>query len=153
MQPERRTNIIIGDKDKKGNTLILGGRNSDLYLTPEGYYLIEGIYSGEESEALRLYNEYNGTSLTSLPKLPTKPKELEGISLPFTTGRILGVFESNSNPGTYHYVILSLKGNITCTCFGFRSPDNCWHYRSIMEIGPENIKEPIVVKLKDLEGV
>ena len=147
--------MIIGDKDKEGNTLILGGWKSNLFLTTENTYMIEKSVLSTEEEALELYNSLNNTKLLKLPPLPktnTKTPGLEGLQLPHTQVRILGAFESESNPGVYHYVIESLKSNITCTCFGFRAPNHCWHHRSIMEIGPDNIKEPIVVKLKDLKG-
>ena len=144
--------MIIGEKDKKGNTLILGGWKADLFLTKEGLYFIDNQVTKEEEMALDLYNGLNNTSLKALPKLPTpnEPALPEGIKLPNTKGRILGIFESESNPGAYHFVIESLSGNIHCTCFGFRSPNSCWHYNSIMELGPENLPKnnPIVIKIK-----
>lgn len=143
--------MIIGDKDKEGNTLILGGWKANLYLTPEGLYLISDQLTKEDTMALDLYNGLNNTSLSQLPPLPKpNPPNLEGIKLPATTGRVLGAFESQSNPGTYHYVIQYPNGYIRCTCFGYRSPDSCWHYRAIMEIGPKSITETIVVKLENL---
>jgi len=143
----------IGEKDKEGNTLILGGWNKDLFLTKEGLFLIDNQLTREKEMALDLYNSLNNTSLKQLPSLPEiKPQpKLEGIKLPNTTGRILGVFESESNPGSYHFVIEPLKGKVYCTCFGFRSPNSCWHYNSIMEIGPSTttIDTPIVVRIKE----
>ena len=140
----------IGDKDKEGNTLILGGWNKDLSLTKEGLFLIDNQVIKKEEMALDLYNGLNYTSLKALPK-PPKPTEPtpEGIKLPRTNGRILGIFESESNPGAYHFVIESLRGNINCTCFGFRSPNSCWHYNSIMEVGPENLPKegPIIIRI------
>jgi len=64
-------------------------------------------------------------------------------------GTILAIFESESKPGDKHYVILSPSGNIYCTCWGFRAPNKCWHYRGMMEILKEvpigKIIEPIKV--------
>ncbi len=140
--------MIIGDRDKEGNTLILGAWKARLFLTPEGAYLIDNQITLEEEMALDLYNSLNFTSLKSLPRTPKlRPGKLQGIRLPNTDGRILGAFESESSLGTFHFVIEPLTGSVYCTCFGFRAPNNCWHYRSIIEIGPENIPETIRVNL------
>jgi len=143
--------MAIGDKNREGNTLILGGWKADLYLTPEGNFRIEGHWGGTEEDALELYNKVNGTSLTTLPPI-SKNAALPHPStlLPVLKGRTLGAFESESNPGTSHYVIESPEGVITCTCFGFRAPDNCWHYRAVLEIGPKNITQTLVIKQSDL---
>jgi len=83
-----------------------------------------------------------------------QPKEEKGIPLPVISKeqRVLAKFESHSKPGEYHYVIQTPLGNVFCTCFGFRSPDKCWHYRGTMEIGPENIADTIVLTNKDFEN-
>ena len=101
--------------------------------------------------ALDLYNGLNNTSLKALPRVPSiKTPIPEGIKLPRTNGRILGIFESESKPGAYHFVIKPLEGYLYCTCFGFRSPNSCWHYNSIMEIGPENLPKegPIIIRIR-----
>jgi len=98
----------------------------------------------------RLLKRPNGT-YRSEPLPLSKPKE--GIPLPVVPKeqRVLAKFESQSKPGEYHYVIQTPSGNVSCTCFGFRSPNKCWHYRGIMEIGPENITDTLVMTNKDLE--
>ena len=85
---------------------------------------------------------------------PLPNSEEPGIPLPVLEGkqRVLAKFESQSKPGDYHYVIQSASGEVFCTCFGFRSPNKCWHYRGIMEIGPENIADTIVLTNKDFEN-
>jgi len=68
---------------------------------------------------------------------------------PMGKGRLLGIFESESSPGTKHYVILSPDGTIYCTCYGFRAPNKCWHYRGMMDVLKDipigQITEPIRV--------
>ena len=80
----------------------------------------------------------------------TQAKEVEIPVVP-KEQRILAKFESNSKPGDFHYVIQTPLGSIYCTCYGFRSPDKCWHYRSIMDIGSDNLKETITITNKDLD--
>lgn len=64
-------------------------------------------------------------------------------------GRTLAIFESESRPGEKHYVNLAPDGTIYCTCWGFRSPDHCWHYRGMIkmleDIPLAKITEPITV--------
>lgn len=86
--------------------------------------------------------------------------QLEGVPIPLVPSnrRILGVFESSSHPGEKHYVILSPSGEIYCTCFGFRSPNKCWHYRGMVEaikeghLDIDKLKEPIIIKMEENNG-
>ncbi len=143
--------IQIGNQDELGNILILGGWKANLYQTPKGTFRLVEVKAGDchiagsEEEALRLYNQFNNTYLTSIPIPQLKE---EGVELPFTKGKILGKFESSSQPGTFHYIIQPPKGEIYCTCFGFRAPNKCWHYRLIMDVGPDKITGTITVALK-----
>ena len=52
--------------------------------------------------------------------------------------KTLGIFESHSSPGKYHYVNLKPDGKIYCTCRGFDSHNKCWHYRGMTESLEEN---------------
>jgi hypothetical protein len=97
----------------------------------------------------RLTKNPNGTYKSeALPQtlLPNAP-----ISLPYIPpgGRTLAIFESESKPGEKHYVMLSPNGDIRCTCWGFRAPDHCWHYRGMIKILEDipigKILEPIKV--------
>lgn len=98
------------------------------------------------THTFRLLKRPDGTYRSE--PLPQPEPEI-GIPLTPKGQRILAKFESQSKPGDFHYVIQPPSGNVFCTCFGFRSPDNCWHYRSIIEIGPDNIKDTLVITLKD----
>lgn len=58
---------------------------------------------------------------------------------------------SRSTPGVKHYV-LSTSTGIKCTCFGFRAPEHCWHYKlvkSVLDEGvtlEELIRNPLILK-------
>jgi hypothetical protein len=47
------------------------------------------------------------------------------------TNEILATYPSKSNPKHNYYVIKPPVGEIYCTCFGFKSPKKCWHYRKV----------------------
>lgn len=93
--------------------------------------------------------ETNTYKSESLPQSPDAP--ILSVEVPYIPqgGRTLAIFESESNPGDKHYVMLSPSGSIYCTCWGFRSPNKCWHYRGMMDILKEipigKILEPIKV--------
>jgi len=96
----------------------------------------------------RLLKRPNGTYRSE--PLPL-PKKKEGILLIPGEEKTLGIFESSSNPGDKHYVRITPNGTIYCTCWGFRSPDKCWHYRGIIEaikegnLDIDKLKEPIII--------
>lgn len=133
----------IGDKDKDGNALILGGWKADLYQIPDGNFLIDGMVLNKE-EALLVYNKLNNTSLLSIP---SPPKE-EGIALPVTQGKVLGIFESKTQPGVFHHVIKPPEGHLYCTCTGFLTHHYCWHTDFIKHIGLKNITGTIIMRQK-----
>lgn len=100
----------------------------------------------------RLLKRPNGTYRSE--PLPQSPKE-EGVPLIPQEERTLGIFESQSKLGDKHYVRITPNGTIYCTCWGFRAPNKCWHYRGMMEaigkgqITLDNLKEPIIIKLEE----
>ena len=61
--------------------------------------------------------------------------------------KLLGIFESKSSPGDKHYVYLETNMEVSCTCWGSRAPDKCWHIRGMREVLKETpahlITEPI----------
>ncbi|KKK89293.1 hypothetical protein LCGC14_2734580, partial [marine sediment metagenome] len=68
--------------------------------------------------------------------------------VPFPKGaKLLGVFESKSEPGTFHYTIQYPSGEISCTCKGSIRGDH-WHTDLIKDILSQGIKieKPIVIK-------
>ena len=92
----------------------------------------------------RLVRYPNGTYLSE-PLIP--PHQTPSIQLIPKEEKILGIFESYSNPGEKHYVIQSPQGTVYCTCLGFRSPNKCWHYRGMVELLKDktlrNLRTPI----------
>jgi len=101
----------------------------------------------------RLLKKPNGT-YRSEPLPPLHRKE-EGIPLIPKEDKTLGIFDSASKPGDKHYVRITPHGTIYCTCWGFRAPDKCWHYRGMMEaiksgqLHPNDLKEPLIIKLEE----
>ena len=80
----------------------------------------------------KLTKRLDGT-YKSEPLSEPQPTEITLIP-PMGKGRILAICESESSPGTKHHVILSPGGAIYCTCYGFRAPNHCWHYRGMIDI-------------------
>ncbi len=96
------------------------------------------------NRSFRLLKRPDGTYRSE----PLPQPEPEGLPLVPKERKLLGIFESKSNPGDKHYVYQSPQGEIYCTCWGFRAPDKCWHYRGMMEaikegLDIDNLKEPI----------
>lgn len=82
-----------------------------------------GVYT------FRLLKRPNGTYRSE-----PLPSPLLGSPLIPKERKVLGIFDSSSNPGDKHYVIQSPTGEVYCTCIGFRAPNKCWHYRGMMEV-------------------
>ena len=100
----------------------------------------------------KLLKRPDGTYKSEPLPLPPPKEEEKGIPLVPEEERTLGIFESQSKPGDKHYVRITPKGTIYCTCWGFRSPDKCWHYRGMMEvlkeIPIEQITEPLIIDME-----
>ncbi|KKK85480.1 hypothetical protein LCGC14_2772880 [marine sediment metagenome] len=141
----------IGNKDKEGNTLRLGGWKADVWQTPYNRFRVTvgdnfSAYETEE-EAVKLYNDLNNTKLKVLPQLPIGTGEKPPAHIPFPEGsKLLGVFESKSEPGTFHYTIQYPSGEISCTCKGSIHGSH-WHTDLIKDILSQGIviNKPIVV--------
>ena len=94
----------------------------------------------------RLTNRPDGTYKSE--PLPS-PQEEKGIPIIPQGRKLIAIIESQSNPGDKHYLYQEANGEIYCTCWGFRSPNKCWHYRGIKEaidngeIDLDKLKEPI----------
>ena len=91
----------------------------------------------------------NGTYKSEALPQTQPPNAPISLIPPDGKGRVLAIFESESKPGEKHYVMLSPSGKIYCTCWGFRAPDHCWHWRGMIKILEDipigKIVEPIKV--------
>jgi hypothetical protein len=94
----------------------------------------------------KLLKRPNG-SYKSEPLPPSQ--EEKGIPIVPQGRKLIAIFDSQSNPSDKHYLYKEANGEIYCTCWGFRSPNKCWHYRGIKEainngeIDLDKLKEPI----------
>lgn len=148
--------MSIGDRDKEGNTLRLGGWKADVWQTPYNRFRVTLRENPEtfsacdtEKEVVKLYNDLNNTKIKALPNLPVRAEgERPPSHVPFPEGsKLLGVFESKSEPGTFHYTIQYPSGVISCTCKGSIHGDH-WHTDLVKDILARGIKieKPIVIK-------
>ena len=104
----------------------------EVRLVETGLYTFRLLSDGQghyKSEPLPLLRKEEATP----PKLPER--------------KLLGIFESKSSPGDKHYVYLETDGELSCTCWGSRVPDRCWHIRGMKEVLKETpvhlITQPI----------
>jgi len=104
-----------------------------------GYTLAEG-----ETTENTLDEHYK-----SCPLCGSQQEEEKGIPIVPQGRKLIAIIESQSNPGDKHYLYQEANGEIYCTCWGFRSPNKCWHYGGIKEaidngeIDLDKLKEPI----------
>ncbi len=122
--------VKVGQKDKAGNLLILGGYKCDLYKTTIGTYLCAGEYLGSPEEAIEAYNKVNNTKL-----------QLDYIQRYFepwyqeVSNKTLMEFPSKSDPSRPPYKVrIDLEGSITCNCRGFLTHKHCWHTDAVKYI-------------------
>lgn len=147
----------IGDRDKQGNQLRLGGWKADVWQTPYNRFRV--AITGDpskfsaidtEEEAVKLYNHMNSTKLKELPKLPSQFSEDKPTTdVPLPKGsRILGKIESKSRVGEFNYIVQYPSGEVICTCTGFGYRHYCWHTNLIKDILNQGITidRPIVIK-------
>lgn len=120
----------VGDTNRQGNTLILGGWNSDLFRTKTGRFITGVQVLDSEEEAINAYNGLNGTSLpTDYISSWFQPwyEETKGVNKEYKV-------PSRSHPGEYYRVNIDPLGNYFCNCPGFMYRNECWHIDAIKEL-------------------
>ena len=122
--------LTIGDKDKQGNTLILGGWQADLLRTKTGKFIIGVKVLESEAEAVDTYNELNGTnhptdyiSRVFQPWYERVKKVNKEYKVP-----------SRTHPEEFYRVKLDPLGNFSCNCPGFLYRNKCWHIEAVEEL-------------------
>ncbi len=160
---------MIGEKDKNGNILRLGGKEVYVWELPQGTFLLQllnrkdVLLASTEQEAVEWYNCIEDKNFFKLPELPALPnstisghassghsiqeiKRDAGILVP-EGAKLLGKIESQSSPGKFYYVIQYKDGSIRCTCWPFIRTQTCNHYRLIRDILDEGatIDGPIII--------
>lgn len=141
---------------EKENILLLGGAKASLFEAPSGTFKIKiwGIPQPPKNlltqkDALALYNELNQTNYTDDLK-----EEPQGI--PLLSSPIVGKFESESNPGSYHLTKRMSDGKLICTCTGWIIHQHCWHTDLLLEIlqgvsWEVLVKNPIILTIDNIK--
>lgn len=117
----------VGTRDERGSLLILGGRIENLWKLKNYLYAVGETLTASEEEAVKAYNEANGTnlSLDYIQKvfIPWYNKQVESIEVP-----------SRSETGISYTVTRELDGTLTYTCKGFIYRHDCWHVQAVEEL-------------------
>jgi len=133
--PKEGPDIHIGNKDRKGNLLILGGRNANIWRTPSGMYIVGVNVVPDAETAVDSYNKLNGVTwdLDHITKnfQPWYDKNKLGIGEGGT--RFITKVPSRSSNKEYN-VSYDQNGNLMCDCPGFRFRGECWHTEAVAEL-------------------
>jgi len=131
--PTGSPSLSIGMKDGKGNLLLLGGRNSKLWKLSTGEYAVHNTCTFSEEEAMKAYNEANGTNW-KLDYISKQFKPWYEKQFP-----IVAVVPSRSTPGETYNVTRDPNGKLICDlkCRGFRHYGHCWHTDAVKELKDE----------------
>jgi len=126
--PSDKPSISIGMKDEKGSLLILGGHKTNLWRLPSGLYAVGGDITAQEEEAVKSYNQYNGTNLQSdyIWKVFQPWYEKQNV--------IVAKVPSRTIPSMSYAVRKNLSGELTCECPGFTYRGECWHTEAVKEL-------------------
>lgn len=123
----KSSGFSIGEKDEQGSLLLLGGRNSRLWQRSSGEYVVAGICTSNEAEAMKAYNQSNSSKwpLDYVTKqfLPWYKRQ---------TRLILTVPSSRPGHPPYH-VRKESDGKLSCECLGFFHYGHCWHIDAVKE--------------------
>lgn len=127
------TDVIIGGTDKGGNLLILGGHKVNLWRAENGLYEVAGEKTAFATEAIKLYNLYNGTSL--------REDYISTVFFPWYEKQFIVIAEipSDSVPGLVYKIRRAPGGKVICDprCIGFRIRGTCKHVDYIKAVEQE----------------
>lgn len=89
-----------------------------------------------------LHKRSDGTYRSEPIPMPEQPDFLRFAR------KLVAVVRSESTPTLNYYLYRESDGDISCTCYGYRSPNKCWHVRRLKErveqgLDLELLKEPI----------
>lgn len=119
--------LTIGKKDRRGNILVLGGTNADLFRTSSGTYSIDDITAETPSAAIEVYNGINKTSLA----LDHIEKYFEPWYQKNLANKKVFDVPSATTEGVSYTVTLDGLGDYKCTCPGWRFRNECWHVDAV----------------------
>ncbi len=125
--------IAIGQKDSRGNLLVLGGWNADLYRTSVGTYMLQGrpadpILIKASEDAIKFYNALNKTKLGE----DYVDKWFEPWYKKNKPSPVVFEMPSSSSPDKKHKITLD-GGYLTCDCEGFKFRRTCSHVEVVRD--------------------
>ena len=118
----------VGSRDARGNLLILGGHQANLWQLANGLYSVAGNVTIDPVQAAKLYNEYNGSSL--------REDYIGEVFAPWYAQQFAVVVNvpSSSNPNKTYAVKRGPGGALTCECPGYIYRHECWHIKAVEEL-------------------
>lgn len=128
---------FIGNKDKQGNILRIGGWIADLWQTPRGTFFMsldnDKLEANTEEEAVDLYNEVNNTELGKLMSIPQPkaPRLVFPIRSSVIMSNLVKRVPSSTQPGVFYDVRKLPSGTLTCTCTGYGFRHTCSHCKLV----------------------
>ena len=113
----------VGEHDTAGNMLRLPGPNGSIYRDTDGGYLLKTTDHSVPylfvEDVLAAYNELNGSSYKTLPKIVKK------LTSPIE-------FPSSRNPDNkYHVEQLPESMSLVCDCPGYGFRRHCSHIEAV----------------------
>jgi hypothetical protein len=123
-----RQSLKVGDTDKKGSILVLGGQKVSLWKAKNNLYFIGDTITISPTIAVREYNKANNTKL--------EDSYIEKYFEPWYQkhARLLIDVPSRSENGKYYSIRKEVDGSLTCECPGFRFRKTCWHIEAVQEL-------------------
>jgi len=122
----------IGDKDRYGNTLVLGGWKENLLRTSTGKFIVGVQVLDTEKAAMEAYNAHN---CSELPTNYISESFQPWFEKNKVANREYDVPSSRGN--TVYQVKFDKLGNTTCNCPGFLFRRDCWHIKAIKDLVKE----------------
>ena len=127
------TDVIIGGTDKGGNLLVLGGHKVNLWRLDNGLYEVAGEKTALATEAIKLYNLYNSTTI--------QEDYISAVFYPWYEKqfKVIAEIPSDSIPGLNYKIRRAPDGKIVCDpkCIGFRIRGTCKHVEYIKQVEQE----------------
>lgn len=130
---DEKDNVSVGQRDKGGNLLILGGHKANLWRLKSGLYSTGGETTPFGEEAVELYNGFNNTTLRS--------DYIRAVFNPWYANqfRVIAQIPSDSKPGVIYDIVRTPEGELLCDpkCEGFRFRHDCKHVQYVRQIEQE----------------
>lgn len=128
--------VRLGERDSRGNLLVLGGWKANLWRSPTNMYFIGGNLTKSPGRAIEYYNQLNNTNIG----LKYIQENFEPYLAKLNCEEVFDV-PSNTTEGVIYKVRKHSDGSITCDCKGFMYRADCWHAQQVREYLKERREE------------